>query len=84
MRVDVDTGKCQGHARCSAVAPQVYELDDLGYVQPMEHQVAAGMAAAARAGAAACPERALTVVEPTPPPTRDASAVAPARPQEQA
>jgi len=31
MRVHVDVEKCTGHARCWSLAPEVYELDDLGY-----------------------------------------------------
>jgi len=37
MRVRVDVDKCQGHARCAALAPEVYELDELGYnVTPLK------------------------------------------------
>ena len=61
MQLHVDTSKCQGHARCNAVGPEVFELDDLGYVStpsgpvPHEHEVTA------RKGVAACPEQALSI-----------------------
>ena len=29
MKVTVDTVRCQGHARCRAICPEVFELDDL-------------------------------------------------------
>lgn len=61
MRIVVDKSKCSGHARCNAVAPEVYELDDLGYVDVGDMEIPAGLEQAARDGAAACPERAITV-----------------------
>ena len=32
MNVTVDQSKCQGHGQCAAVAPEVYSVDDDGYV----------------------------------------------------
>lgn len=61
MRIVVDTGMCSGHARCHATAPQVYDLDELGYVDLRSAEVAPADEAAARRGAQACPERALSV-----------------------
>ena len=31
MRVHVDRSMCQAHNRCHSVAPDVYELDDMGF-----------------------------------------------------
>ena len=31
MRVTVDSEKCQGHNRCYALAPDVFDVDDLGF-----------------------------------------------------
>ena len=31
MRVTVNTDRCQGHARCLALAPDIFDLDDEGY-----------------------------------------------------
>lgn len=61
MKVSLDTEKCTGHARCNATAPQVYDLDDDGYCAIKELVVPAGLEEAARVGAAACPERALSI-----------------------
>jgi ferredoxin len=61
VRATVDTATCVGHARCNAVAPDVYELDDDGYVVAPDGEVPAVLHGQARAGADACPERALTV-----------------------
>jgi ferredoxin len=56
----VDRARCTGHARCHAVAPEVFELDDRGYVAlPLRPVVAPQSEEAARRGVDACPERAL-------------------------
>ena len=63
MRISVDTNRCSGHARCRAVAPEVYELDELGYNVTPQQTVPAGLEEASRRGAEACPEQAITVEE---------------------
>ncbi len=63
MKIVVDTGKCTGHARCNADAPDVYQLDDDGYNALTSCEVPAGREQHARDGAAACPERAISVME---------------------
>lgn len=61
MKVKVDFNKCQGNARCWSLAPDVYKLDDAGYILDGDIEVQPGQEALARRGARACPERALTV-----------------------
>ena len=61
MRVTVEVAGCVGHGRCAALAPDVYELDDLGYQQRVEIHVPPGEEAEAEMGALACPERILTL-----------------------
>jgi ferredoxin len=61
MRVHVDVEKCTGHARCWSLAPEVYELDDLGYNVTPVKDVPPELEEAARKGALACPELAITV-----------------------
>jgi len=63
MKVVVDADRCQGHARCLAEGPDVYELDDDGYNSRDVDNVAPALQDQARRGALACPELALTVVE---------------------
>ena len=29
MKVSVDSDKCQGHARCRAICPELFELDEI-------------------------------------------------------
>ncbi|MEV8546504.1 ferredoxin [Streptomyces sp. NPDC051572] len=61
MNITVDSARCTGHARCSAVAPEVYELDDDGYCDGAALKPDPALAEAARKGAANCPERAITI-----------------------
>lgn len=61
MRIHVDTERCSGHARCRALAPEVYELDDLGYNVTPAKVVPPELENAARRGALACPEQAISV-----------------------
>lgn len=61
MRIRVLRDKCQGHARCWAQAPELYELDDEGFILPHDIAVPAGQERAAWRGAKSCPERALVI-----------------------
>lgn len=63
MKIRVIPGRCSGHARCAAVAPDVYRLDDDGYIAITEETVAPELEASAARGARACPERAIEIVE---------------------
>lgn len=65
MRIFVDAGQCNGHGRCYAVSPEVYQPDDEGYCADggTSREIAAGLEAAARAGAQACPESAIKIIE---------------------
>ncbi|MBV9512216.1 MAG: ferredoxin [Caulobacteraceae bacterium] len=59
MKIVVDTNLCSGHARCAAVAPEVFSLNEDGYVAFEEKVVPPGLEAKAERGVRACPERAL-------------------------
>jgi ferredoxin len=62
IRISVDHDKCMGHARCAAMAPNVYKLDENGYVDiPDGSTVAEDLRGQALDGAGACPERAISV-----------------------
>ena len=63
MRLTVDHERCEGHGRCFAVAPDLYDVDDDGYSTIGDVTVEAGMEDAARQGAAECPRQAITVTE---------------------
>jgi ferredoxin len=63
MKIVVDNDRCSGHARCNATSPDLYALNDDGYNALHELDVPVGAEQAARDGAAACPERAISIVE---------------------
>ncbi len=63
MKIVVNHEKCSGHARCFAAAADFFVLDDDGYNRMPPTDVPKALAEAARKGARACPERAITVVE---------------------
>jgi ferredoxin len=63
MRVICDANLCQGHGRCEATAPEVYKLDDNGYLGGQEFAVPPGREEEARLGAESCPEGAIKLVE---------------------
>jgi ferredoxin len=63
MKIRVDRTMCQGHAMCAGEAPDLYTLDDDGYSNVDDLEVPPGMEQLARRGMAACPERAITIIE---------------------
>jgi ferredoxin len=64
MRVEVDSEKCQGHNRCYALAPTLFEFDDYGYASAVgDGEVPPDQEATARLAAANCPEYAITINE---------------------
>ena len=62
MQVKVDHSRCQGHARCWALAPELFQLDDSGYITPGDVDVPAEHDLKARRAVRGCPERALSIV----------------------
>jgi ferredoxin len=66
MKIKADNKLCSGHARCAAVAPDIFLLDDDGYTAITELEVPPEQAALARRGVRACPERALSIIEDDP------------------
>ena len=61
MRVSVDEDRCQGHARCWSICPEVFDLDDEGHAVVVQPEVPAELEAKAREAADNCPELAITV-----------------------
>ena len=59
MKIVANRKRCAGHARCAAVADQLFELDGNGYIGFEENLVSPGFEELARRGVRACPERAL-------------------------
>jgi len=61
MRAHVDPKSCVGHGQCAVNAPDVFELDDFGNAISPAGDIPAQFVDQARVGAAACPERAITL-----------------------
>ena len=70
MKIRIDKAKCVGNARCAAVSPELFPLDEEGYIAVHEIDVPPAMEALARRGKRACPERIIVIEE-------DSGAVAP-------
>ena len=63
MKVRIKKAECVGNARCQAVAPALYPLDDEGYIDTEGFDVSEGDEKRALNGAKACPERIIFVME---------------------
>ena len=64
MRVKVITDKCQGHNRCFALAPELFDVDDLGNAHEVgDGNVSIELVDKARLAAANCPEFAIQITE---------------------
>jgi len=64
MKVIIDAVKCQGHARCLALAPELFDADDLGYGFVIgDGEVLGELEGIARQAVNNCPEQAIEIVE---------------------
>lgn len=61
VKVAVDSELCQGHARCWAICPDVFSLDDEGHSYVPVADVPPELEQKVREAAMNCPERAVTV-----------------------
>jgi ferredoxin len=64
MRVSIDAEKCQGHNRCYALAPELFDVDDYGQAVVIgDGDVPADLVDKARLALVNCPEFAITIEE---------------------
>jgi ferredoxin len=63
IRARAEPSACCGYGICAEICPQVFELDDNGFVTVAVHTVPSGLEAQAREAAAACPQGALAIEE---------------------
>ena len=64
VKVKVDRERCQGHARCAALAPELFALDELGNAREIgDGTVAQSLIDKAYLAKANCPEQAIEVTE---------------------
>lgn len=62
VRIRVHPGLCEGWGNCHRWGPEVYPLDDEGYIAIHLAEVPPELARAAWSGADACPAQAITVI----------------------
>lgn len=63
MHVLLDAEKCQGHNRCYALAPELFDVDDYGQAVVIgDGTVTPELEERARLAVANCPEYAITLV----------------------
>jgi ferredoxin len=62
VKVQVDQDRCQGHSRCYALAPELFDVDDLGQAHELNGGVVPpGLEDQARLAGANCPEFAIGI-----------------------
>jgi ferredoxin len=63
VRIEVDEAACNGHGLCQVVSPEVYEVNpETAKNEAGRFEVAPELRPAARNGANACPEHAITII----------------------
>ena len=63
MRIAIDAGKCQGHARCYALVPELFSVDDYGTSSVLgDGSVPPELEEQALLAIATCPEFAISEV----------------------
>jgi ferredoxin len=64
LKIRVDRDKCQGHARCKSLAPELFDLDEFGNAHERgDGSVPAGLEDKAALARSNCPEIAIEVIE---------------------
>ena len=62
LKIHVDQDKCQGHARCKSLAPELFELDEYGNAHEVgDGTVPDGLEDKAYLAKSNCPEIAIEV-----------------------
>ncbi|OBK22420.1 ferredoxin [Mycobacterium asiaticum] len=66
MKLHVDRETCQGHSRCYAAYPEMFDIDDEGTAFVMMEDIPSGWETRAHNAIANCPERAIHILEESP------------------
>ena len=63
-RITIDSGRCQGHNRCHALAPELVEIDDYGTAKAKgDGAVPESLLDQARLAVKNCPEHAVRLTQ---------------------
>ncbi len=63
MRIKVDFDLCQGHANCMGEAPEVFRVDDNGYLEVLQEQPSEELREKVEMAVTYCPTGALSLEE---------------------
>jgi ferredoxin len=64
IRLRVDQDKCQGHSRCKALAPELFNLDEFGNAHEIgDGSVPEALVDKASLAKSNCPELAIVIIE---------------------
>jgi len=64
VRLRVDQDKCQGHSRCKALAPELFNLDEFGNAHEIgDGTVPEALIEKAYLAKSNCPELAIDIIE---------------------
>ena len=63
IKIKLNAELCQGHARCMRKGPHVYRLNEKGFLDTVPVTLPTEWESEAIAGADACPELAITIME---------------------
>jgi ferredoxin len=61
MKLRVNAELCQGHGRCYALAPELFDLDDIGHALPLDVEIDATNKERANLARLNCPEGAISL-----------------------
>jgi ferredoxin len=63
VKIRIDPDRCQGHARCFALAPELFAVDDYGQASVIVDEVPPALEDRAELAIANCPEYAIERVD---------------------
>ena len=61
QKATIDQERCQGHGRCTLIAPDLFDIDDEGLGTVLVPQIPDEALADARESVLSCPESAITL-----------------------
>lgn len=59
MPLTIDTGKCQGHGRCTLASPDLFDVDDSGFGVVLNPEPGPEYDSEVEAAIGSCPEQAI-------------------------
>ena len=62
-RIEIDRDVCAGHARCVAISPDLFDINDDGMAMALRQPSTPEELDDARRAAGGCPEQAIVIVE---------------------